>query len=88
MILVVNEGRGEFELVAQRQQQQQRRNEEEEEEEEQPRIEAQRFRARLSPGDVVVIPAGHPVAINASSDLNFIAFGINAENNQRHFLAG
>nr|CAR78994.1 convicilin storage protein 2 [Lotus japonicus] len=89
VILVVNEGRGEFELVAQRKQQQQRRNEEdEEEEEEQPRIEAQRFRARLSPGDVVVIPAGHPVAINASSDLNFIAFGINAENNQRHFLAG
>ncbi|XP_057425448.1 provicilin-like [Lotus japonicus] len=86
LILVVNEGRGELELVAQRRQQQ--RGQEEEQEEEQPRIEAQRFRARLSPGDVIVIPASHPFAVTASSDLNLLAFGINAENNQRNFLAG
>ena len=47
-----------------------------------------RYTARLSQGDVVVIPAAHPVAINASSDLLFLGFGINAENNQRNFLAG
>ncbi|CAI8596319.1 unnamed protein product [Vicia faba] len=32
--------------------------------------------------------AGHPVAIKASSNLNLVGFDINAENNQRYFLAG
>lgn len=93
MVLVVNEGKGQLELVGPRQQQQQEEEEEEEEEqeeeeEEQRTLRVQRFRAKLSPGDVVVIPASYPVAVNASSDLNLLAFGINAENNDRNFLAG
>lgn len=98
VILVVNEGKGHIELVSQRNEhqrrQQQHQREEDEDEEEQEQEEdkrsrqLQRYRARLSSGDVFVIPASNPVAINASSDLNIIGFGINAENNQRNFLAG
>ncbi|XP_004496703.1 provicilin-like [Cicer arietinum] len=76
MVVVVNEGKGNFELVG-------LRNEEEEKSKQ-----VQRYRANLSPGDVFVIPAGHPVAVNASSNLSLLGFGINAQNNQRNFLAG
>ena len=48
----------------------------------------QNYKAKLSSGDVFVIPAGHPVAVKASSNLDLLGFGINAENNQRNFLAG
>ncbi|GAU48562.1 hypothetical protein TSUD_182100 [Trifolium subterraneum] len=34
------------------------------------------------------IPTSHPVAVSASSNLYLVGFGINAENNQRNFLAG
>ncbi|WVY97763.1 hypothetical protein V8G54_029914 [Vigna mungo] len=77
VILVVNEGEANIELVAVPEQQQQ-----------QKRQEVQRYTAELSKDDVFVIPAAYPVAINATSNLNFFAFGINAENNQRNFLAG
>ncbi|XP_014523928.1 beta-conglycinin, beta chain-like [Vigna radiata var. radiata] len=77
VILVVNEGETNIELVAVTEQQQQ-----------QKRQEVQRYTAELSKDDVFVIPAAYPVAINATSNLNFFAFGINAENNQRNFLAG
>ncbi|KAL2948615.1 hypothetical protein AAZX31_20G134100 [Glycine max] len=30
----------------------------------------------------------YPFVVNATSNLNFLAFGVNAENNQRNFLAG
>ncbi|PNX71401.1 convicilin, partial [Trifolium pratense] len=70
-------------------QQEQREEDEEDEEEGQERsIQVQRYRARLSPGDVFVIPAGHPIVVSASSNLYLVGFGINAENNQRNFLAG
>ncbi|XP_045787490.1 vicilin-like [Trifolium pratense] len=91
LIVAAVEGKGEFELVGQRNenQQEQREEDEEEEEEGQDRSrQVQRYRARLSPGDVFVIPAGHPVAVSASSNLYLVGFGINAENNQRNFLAG
>ncbi|XP_045787487.1 vicilin-like [Trifolium pratense] len=91
LIVAAVEGKGEFELVGQRNenQQEQREEDEEEEEEEQDRSrQVQRYRARLSPGDVFVIPSGHPVAVSASSNLYLVGFGINAENNQRNFLAG
>ncbi|KAK2384711.1 vicilin seed storage protein [Trifolium repens] len=92
VIVTVVEGKGEFELVGHRnenQQEQREENEEEEEEEqERSRSQVQRYRARLSPGDVFVIPAGHPIAVSASSNLYLVGFGINAENNQRNFLAG
>ncbi|BAT94101.1 hypothetical protein VIGAN_08067200 [Vigna angularis var. angularis] len=76
VILVVNEGEANVELVGVREQQQEESGE------------VQRYRAELSEEDVLVIPATYPVAINATSSLNFFAFGINAENNQRNFLAG
>jgi len=76
---VVNEGEANIELVGQQQKQQ---------EEQEESWELKRYRAELSEDDVFVIPAVYPVAINATSNLNFIAFGINAENNQRNFLAG
>ncbi|KAL5060582.1 hypothetical protein RYX36_032186 [Vicia faba] len=92
VIVTVNEGKGDIELVGQRNENQQEKREENDKEEEQKEEEiskqVQRYRARLSPDDVFVIPAGHPYAINASSELNLIGFGINAENNQRNFLAG
>ncbi|CAL5192759.1 unnamed protein product [Lathyrus oleraceus] len=88
VIVTVTEGKGDFELVGQRNEKQGKENDEEEEQEEETSKQVQLYRAKLSPGDVFVIPAGHPVAINASSNLNLIGFGINAENNQRNFLAG
>ncbi|XP_056170713.1 vicilin Jug r 2.0101 [Syzygium oleosum] len=46
--------------------------------------------SELSPGDVFVIPAGHPIAIIAeqNENLRMVGFGINAHENQRIFLAG
>ncbi|XP_020233570.1 beta-conglycinin beta subunit 1 [Cajanus cajan] len=70
VILVVNEGEANIELVAVRQKQ------------------PLRFRAELSEGDIFAIPAAFPVVLNATSNFNFLAFGINAENNERNFLAG
>ncbi|XP_058769694.1 convicilin-like [Vicia villosa] len=79
VLLLVNEGRGNLELVG-------LKNEQQEQEERNNQL--QRYEARLSPGDVVIIPAGHPVTVSASSNLNLLGFGINGENNRRNFLAG
>ena len=81
MILVINEGDANIELVGLKEQQQ------EQQQEEQP-LEVRKYRAELSEQDIFVIPAGYPVVVNATSNLNFFAIGINAENNQRNFLAG
>ncbi|KAF3457105.1 hypothetical protein FNV43_RR01762 [Rhamnella rubrinervis] len=50
----------------------------------------QKVSANLSPGDVFVVPAGHPISIVASQNQNLrmLGFGINGLNNQRNFLAG
>ncbi|XP_052730070.1 beta-conglycinin beta subunit 1-like [Vigna angularis] len=80
VILVINEGKANIELVGRREEQQQQQQEE--------RLQVQRYRAEVSEDDVFVIPAAYPVAMNATSNLNFFAFGINAESNQRNFLAG
>ncbi|AES80364.1 provicilin [Medicago truncatula] len=89
VIVAVEEGKGEFELVGQRNENQQEQREYEEDEQEEERSQqVQRYRARLTPGDVYVIPAGYPNVVKASSDLSLLGFGINAENNQRSFLAG
>ncbi|XP_058768775.1 vicilin-like [Vicia villosa] len=92
VIVTVNEGNGDFELVGQRNENQQGLKEEDDEEKEQGeeeiRKQVQNYKAKLSTGDVFVIPAGHPVVVKASSNLNLLGFGINAENNQRNFLAG
>ncbi|CAK8573687.1 unnamed protein product [Lathyrus sativus] len=81
VVLLVNEGKGNLELLGVQ-------NEDEQQERKERNKEVQRYEARLSPSDVVIIPAGHPVAIRASSNLNLLGFGINAENNQRNFLSG
>lgn len=93
VIVVVNEGKGNLELVGLREQQQGVQQEEgeeqyEEQEEEEGNRQVQRYNASLSEGDIFVIPAGYPVSVNASSNLRLLGFGINAENNQRNFLAG
>jgi hypothetical protein len=92
VIVTVNEGKGDFELVGQRNENQQEQRKEDDEEEEQGEEEinkqVQNYKAKLSSGDVFVILAGHPVAVKASSNLDLLGFGINAENNQRNFLAG
>ncbi|XP_019433022.1 PREDICTED: conglutin beta 4 [Lupinus angustifolius] len=76
-VVLVDEGEGNYELVGIRDQQRQ-----------QDEQEVRRYSARLSEGDIFVIPAGHPISINASSNLRLLGFGINADENQRNFLAG
>ncbi|KAG6582312.1 Vicilin-like antimicrobial peptides 2-1, partial [Cucurbita argyrosperma subsp. sororia] len=99
-VVFVSEGAGSFEMACPHIQSGQwqrgrreeerhwRREEEEEREERSGRFE--RVAGRLSEGGVLVIPAGHPIAIMASpnENLRLVGFGINAENNQRNFLAG
>nr|ACB05815.1 conglutin beta [Lupinus angustifolius] len=85
-IVVVDEGEGNYELVGIRDQQ--RQQDEQEEEYEQGEEEVRRYSDKLSKGDVFIIPAGHPLSINASSNLRLLGFGINANENQRNFLAG
>ncbi|XP_068636240.1 vicilin Cor a 11.0101-like [Aristolochia californica] len=50
----------------------------------------QKIRGNLSPGHVVVVPAGHPTVIVASRgrNLEVACFNINARNNERYHLAG
>ncbi|XP_014490198.1 beta-conglycinin, beta chain-like, partial [Vigna radiata var. radiata] len=79
VILVLNKGEANIELVGLKEPQQQQQEES---------WDVQRYSAELTEDDVFVIPAAYPVAINATSNMNFLAFGINAENNQRNFLAG
>ncbi|KAL3727195.1 hypothetical protein ACJRO7_032013 [Eucalyptus globulus] len=102
-VVLVVEGNGWFEMacphLAQAQQRWgssgEREEEEEEEEEEQETEQGgsaryQKVTSQLSPGDVFVIPAGHPIAIVAeqNEDLRMVGFGINAHKNERIFLAG
>nr|CAA96514.1 vicilin precursor [Vicia narbonensis] len=92
VIVTVNDGKGDFEIVGQRNENRQGQRKEDDEEEEQgdenTNTQVQNYKAKLSRGDVFVIPAGHPVSIKASSNLDLLGFGINAKNNQRNFLAG
>ncbi|XP_019427534.1 PREDICTED: conglutin beta 3-like [Lupinus angustifolius] len=68
-VVVVDEGEGNYEVVGLR--------------EEEVEEEVTRYSARLSEGDFLVIPAGHPL-----SNLSLLGFGINAHQNQMNFLAG
>ncbi|KAI3847052.1 hypothetical protein MKW92_041559 [Papaver armeniacum] len=66
------------------------RQEFEEEREQGQGVHYEKVSARLSPRSVFIVPAGHPVAIVASQNQNLqiVAFEINAQGNQRNFLAG
>lgn len=46
--------------------------------------------SELSPGDVLVIPVGHPITLVAkqNENLRMVGFRINAHENQRIFLVG
>ncbi|XP_039155204.1 vicilin Car i 2.0101-like [Eucalyptus grandis] len=101
-VVLVVEGNGWFEMACPHLAQAQQRwgsggeREEEEEEEEEQETEQggsaryQKVTSQLSPGDIFVIPAGHPIAIVAgqNEDLRMVGFGINAHKNERIFLAG
>ncbi|KAI6693274.1 hypothetical protein NL676_020984 [Syzygium grande] len=65
----------------------------EQEEEEQETVQGgcaryQKVTSELSPGDVLVIPVGHPIAIVAkqNENLRMVGFGINVHENQQIFL--
>ncbi|XP_031278080.1 vicilin GC72-A-like [Pistacia vera] len=90
-IVLVIEGRGRLEMgcphLSHQGQGSQEPREQREEEESSGRL--QKLTAELSPGDVFIIPAGHPIALVAQNEnLRTVGFGINALNNQRNFLAG
>ncbi|RZC52308.1 hypothetical protein C5167_020736 [Papaver somniferum] len=94
-VLLVVEGNGRFEMACphlskQSQRQQRGRQEFEEEREQGQGVHYEKVSARLSPRSVFIVPAGHPVAIVASQNQNLqiVAFEINAQGNQRNFLAG
>ncbi|XVE81649.1 hypothetical protein DITRI_Ditri15bG0082200 [Diplodiscus trichospermus] len=94
-VVLVTEGNGYFEMACphfsrQSQGSQNGRHDIREQEEEERTGEYKKVKAQLSPGDVFVLPAGHPITVVASKNENLkaIAFGINARNNERIFLAG
>ncbi|KAM0873735.1 hypothetical protein ACQ4PT_037874 [Festuca glaucescens] len=75
---------------SEQQQQKQRGRGSESEEEQQEKYET--IRARVSRGSALVVPAGHPVVAisssRASSSLQIVCFEINAQKNERVWLAG
>ncbi|XP_050942533.1 vicilin Jug r 2.0101 [Cucumis melo] len=100
-VVFVSEGTGSFEMGCphvqgsqwqrgRREEERQWRREEEKELSDERSGRIERIAGRLSQGGVLVIPAGHPIAIMASpnENLRLVGFGINAENNKRNFLAG
>ncbi|KAK8709622.1 hypothetical protein V6N13_060635 [Hibiscus sabdariffa] len=78
-VILVTEGKGYTEMVTP-----------EEEEEERRSGEYRKVRAGLSPGDIFVVPAGHPVTFVASQNqkLRFLAFGLNYQNDLKIFIGG
>lgn len=53
-------------------------------------IHYQKVGSVVSKGDIIVVPAGHPVALVNTGDDNLVVvcFGLKARNNKHHFLAG
>lgn len=98
IVAVVEQGQGRIEMACphvgrQGQQGSEGRGsprEEQQEEESEGGVQYQKVSTELSPGDVFIIPAGHPHAVIASQNENLraVGFGINGWNNQRNFLAG
>ncbi|XP_015086552.1 vicilin GC72-A-like [Solanum pennellii] len=66
------------------------REQEQEQEQEEGDVHYQKIRGNLNVGDVLVIPAGHPITFVATgnSNLRIVGFGVDAENNKKNFLAG
>ncbi|KAJ6796429.1 putative acrosin [Iris pallida] len=95
-IMIVSDGRGEFEMVSphlsSQNQSQCRRGQwgEESKEEEEGRCRYQKVKSSLTQGTVFIIPAGHPTAIIASEEQNLqvVCFKVHARNSRKVFLAG
>lgn len=88
-VLMVIGGAGEFEIaspgvVA--------REEEEEDSmgNEKSSVQYQKISAKMSVGDVIIIPSGHPISLIASGNetLQLAGFGISAKFNYMQFLVG
>ncbi|CAN4091292.1 unnamed protein product [Withania somnifera] len=64
--------------------------EQEQEQQEEGNVHYQKVRGTLNVGDVLVVPAGHPITFIATggSNLRIAGFGVNAQNNKKNFLAG
>ncbi|XP_062108267.1 vicilin Jug r 2.0101 [Humulus lupulus] len=88
ILAMVVEGSGRMEMACPHLSRQSQRRGEQEEESQSGQIE--RVTAQLSPGDVFIVPAGHPIALVATSNekLRVVGFGVNARNNERNFIAG
>nr|XP_016516006.1 PREDICTED: vicilin-like antimicrobial peptides 2-1 isoform X2 [Nicotiana tabacum] len=95
-LAMVVEGNGRFEMAcphlgSQSQRQGSRGGRREQErEQEGGDVHYQKVRGTLSVGDVLVVPAGHPITFIATggSNLRIVGFGVNAHNSRKNFLAG
>ncbi|CAN4091293.1 unnamed protein product [Withania somnifera] len=96
-LVMVVEGSGRFEMACphlggQKQGQGSHggRRGQEEEQEQEGNVHYQKVRGTLNVGDLLVVPAGHPVTCMAtgSSNLRMVGFGVNARSNKKNFLAG
>ncbi|PHT85887.1 hypothetical protein T459_07993 [Capsicum annuum] len=95
-LVMVLEGNGRFEMAcphlgSQKQGQGSRGEERGQEEQEQDaNVHYQKVRGNLNVGDLLVVPASHPITFIATggSNLRMVGFGINAQNNKKSFLAG
>ncbi|GMI71955.1 hypothetical protein HRI_000864800 [Hibiscus trionum] len=86
-VVVITEGKGHVEMVCPHLSSQSSR---EEEEDERRSGEYRKVGAEVLPGDVFVVPAGHPVTYVASQNHNLraLAFGLYHQNSTRIFIAG
>ncbi|KAH0637167.1 hypothetical protein KY289_037082 [Solanum tuberosum] len=98
-LVMVVEGNARFEMACphlgrqgrgQRPRGKRREQEQEQEQEQEGDVHYQKGCGNLKVGDVLVIPAGHPITFIATggSNLRLVGFGINAQNNKKNFLAG
>lgn len=92
-VLMVIGGAGEFEIASPGVM---AREEEEEGEgedsmgNEKSSVQYEKIRAKMSVGDVIIIPSGHPISLIASGNetLQLAGFGISAKFNYMQFLVG
>uniref|UniRef100_A0A2R2JFS1 SM80.1 Vicilin n=1 Tax=Solanum melongena TaxID=223891 RepID=A0A2R2JFS1_SOLME len=90
-VVMVVEGNARFEMACPHLGRQGRgQGGEQEQEQEEGEVHYQKVRGNLNVGDVLVIPAGHPITFIATGGSNFrvVGFGINAMFNRKNFLAG
>ncbi|KAK4732390.1 hypothetical protein R3W88_025378 [Solanum pinnatisectum] len=93
-LVMVVEGNAQFEMACphfgRQGRGQEHRGKRREQEQEEGDVHYQKVRGNLKVGDVLVIPAGHPITFIATggSNLRQVGFGINAQNNKKNFLAG